>query len=66
MRTLPENIARGQIKTNADQGRYFQVKPEQNRLLFNLLTELSTKALKKTFFHLRQFRFLFSVLRSIH
>ena len=49
-----------------DQGQFFQVKHEQNWLLFYLLTELSTMTLKKTFFHLRQFRFLFSVLRSIH
>ena len=30
---------------SADQGQYFQVKPEPNWLLFYLLTELSTKTL---------------------
>ena len=62
MRALPENIARGQSNDRAcevvaDQGQYFQVKPEPNWLLLYLLTELSTKTLKKTFFHLRQFLF---------
>ena len=44
MRTLPENIARGQSNDQAcevvaDQGQYFQVKPEPNWLLLLLLTE---------------------------
>ena len=67
MRALPENIARGQSNDRAcevvaDQGQYFQVKPELNWLLFYLLTELSTKSLKKTFFYLRHFLFFFLFL----
>ena len=67
MRALPENIARGQsddraCEVVADQGQYFQVKPEPNWLLFHLLTELSTKTKKKTFFYLRHFLYLFLFL----
>ena len=73
MRALPENIARGQsndqtCKVVADQGQYFQ-KPELNWLLFYLLTELSTKSLKKNFLLSTSFSFfifVFVLLRSIH
>ena len=51
MRVLPENIARGQSNDRiceivADQGQYFQVKPEPNWLLLYLLTELRAKKTK--------------------
>ena len=74
MRALPENIARGQSNDRAcevvaDQGQYFQVKPEPNWLLFCLLTELSTKTLKKKIsfiYVIFFFYFVFVLLRSIH
>ena len=46
MRALPENITRGQSSI-ADQGQYFQVKPEPIWLVLYLLNEPSTKRLKK-------------------
>ena len=67
MRALPENIGRGQsngraCEVVADQGQYFQVKPELTWLLFYLLIELITKTLKKNFLYLRHFLFSFCFL----